>query len=200
MNIKLGQQYVKNLIIEVIQLVRLEYLEKEDIKKIIDWNKDKSKEHLVQWAGSRTYKYPLTEEQIQKRFVEEVNKPESNTIIFKIIRNDTNEIIGTVELFQINRGKKTARIGRFLIGKPKMRGKGYGKLALYEVVDFAFNKLGLEKLDLSVYDFNKSAIKCYECVGFVKESFKERVEEFDNGTWWNSYTMSIKKENWKTRE
>jgi hypothetical protein len=40
-------------------MIRLEYLERADFKKIVEWNEGKSEEFLLQWAGP-LYEYPLT--------------------------------------------------------------------------------------------------------------------------------------------
>lgn len=70
-------------------MVRLEYLEDTDIKNIIEWNKDKSADFLLQWGGLQ-YQNPLTEQQIRQRLINGVNQENSDTYIYKIILNETN--------------------------------------------------------------------------------------------------------------
>lgn len=55
----------------------------------------------------------------------------------------------------------------------RYRDKGYGTKSLRLIVDFAFNKLNMNKVKLSVFDFNVGAKKCYDKVGFAQGSAEE---------------------------
>ncbi len=88
-------------------MVQIKPLEAKDCQKIIEWNSDKEQNHLYQWAGNKAYTYPLTVEQVINRLGEE------NTEIYKIIHND--EMVGSIELFNINKVIGSARICRFII-------------------------------------------------------------------------------------
>lgn len=76
-------------------------------------------------------------------------------------------MIGTIELLNIDPELKKATVGRFLLN-PDFTGKGYGTEALKRFVDKVFRKTELTVLRLCVFDFNKSAYRCYEKVGFQK--------------------------------
>lgn len=178
-------------------MVRLEYLESEDIKNIIEWNKDKSADFLLQWAGPQ-YQHPLTEEQIRQRLIDGTNKENSDTYIYKIILNETNKMIGTIELSKIDRINKTAKVCRFLIGEEDQRGRGIGKAALQMVLEIGFTVLELNSISLRVFDFNDSAIKCYEVVGFKKKKLIKNARKADN-SFWNLYEMAITREEWLNR-
>jgi len=45
------------------------------------------------------------------------------------------------------------------------------------------------------FDFNYSAINCYENSGFVKEKLLENVRQSSTG-YWNLWDMGISKEQW----
>ncbi|MBA7498003.1 hypothetical protein ES704_00737 [subsurface metagenome] len=62
---------------------------------------------------------------------------------------------------------KSASIGRVLI-KQDNRGLGYGYAMLKELINYATNVLQLKQLNLRVFDFNKSALRCYSKLGFVE--------------------------------
>lgn len=178
-------------------MIKLEYVEGKDIEKIIEWNKDKSADFLLQWAGPQ-YQYPLTEEQIIQRLINGANKEDSDTYIYKIILIESGEMIGTIELSKIDKINRTARVCRFLIGEEQWRGKGIGKTALEQVVKSGFIALKLKKVTLGVFDFNAMAIKCYEGVGFKKEKLIENARKAENGSW-NVYEMAITREEWLNR-
>lgn len=179
---------------DTVKLIKLEFLQKEDFNKIVQWNSDNSRDFLYQWAGS-WYQYPITEKQLEDRIINKANKSDSELYVYKIL-NQTNEMIGTIELFKIDRIAGTAVAGKFLIGDESQRGRGLGKQILKELVRIGFNELGLNTIGINVYDFNVGAIRCYESVGFVKKNLSEKVYKSENG-FWNLYEMSINKENFK---
>lgn len=176
-------------------MINLEYLEKEDLKIVVEWNANKSADYLLQWAGPM-YSYPLTLTQVEDYFFNNVKKDNSNIFAYKIKWVDTDEIIGIIELREIDESNKIGKICRFLIGEEIFRGKGIGTKVLKEVLRIGFKDLKFEKITLAVFDFNHSAIKSYENVGFVKERFCEKVRKSSTG-YWNLYEMAISKIQWQ---
>lgn len=172
-------------------------LQKEDLKKIIEWNENKSADYLLQWVGPM-YNYPLSLGQVENYFLNEVKKENSNIFIYKILLTSTGEIIGTIELRQIDEDKKIGKVCRFLIGEENVRGKGIGTEVLKEILRIGFEDLKFEKITLGVFDFNKNAIKCYENVGFIKVKFIKNARKSSNG-YWNLYEMAVSKDEWQIK-
>lgn len=56
-----------------IKMIKLNFIKKEDLKKIIEWNVNKSADYLLQWAGPM-YNYPLLLAQVENYFSNEVIK------------------------------------------------------------------------------------------------------------------------------
>ena len=133
----------------------------DDIPVIVSFFEDTTEDFMNQWGGGRWYKYPITIEQIN----EQMNTRKDNTLYF-IILNE-NEIIGSFELDFINWEEKICSICRYLI-KKNYRSQGFGTEALKVIVQYVFNDLYMNKITLSVYDFNISAYKCYKKVGFIE--------------------------------
>lgn len=175
-------------------MIRLESFETSDIDKVIEWNKDKTADFLLQWSGP-AYNYPLTREQLEKNMKDEAGKENPKLHIYKAVLEETGDMIGTVELRERDKENRTGRVGRFLIGDKKLRGKGIGRLVLHKVLNIGFNELGFEKITLGVFDFNQGAIKCYEAVGFVKCELKENYRKSENG-YWNLYEMAVTRDEW----
>lgn len=173
-------------------MVKLEPLEKEDFHKLIEWNENKSSDYLLQWAGP-TYNFPFTIEQIENYFNNEVNKENSNIFVYKIKHVETGKIIGTIELRETDKSKRTGRICRFLIGDENIRGQGIGTIALTEAIRIGFEDLKYEKITLGVFDFNTNAIKCYEKTGFRIENLRRNARKSPAG-YWSIYDMAITKE------
>lgn len=156
------------------KLIQLKLMDVFDVANVLKWSKD-DKDFLKQWSN---FTYPLTEEQM-------IDRIDSHKFCVYMIEND-NEPIGTVQLFRFDNENNSAKAGCFLIN-PELRGKGFGTEALKLLIDIAFNEKGLDILELSVYDYNKDAQKCYEKCGFVKTGESTRP----NG--WVVYDMEIKK-------
>jgi RimJ/RimL family protein N-acetyltransferase len=63
----------------------------------------------------------------------------------------------------------TATIGIFIGDKTKW-GKGYGTKAVQLMVNVAFNKFKLRKLQAPIFSSNKRSINLFKKVGFRKEA------------------------------
>lgn len=67
-----------------------------------------------------------------------------------------------------------------MIGDKENRGKGLGSFAVKEMLNHAFNNLNLQRVELSVLEYNKVAIHLYEKSGFKYEGRKRRAR-YKNG-------------------
>ena len=102
---------------------------------------------------------------------------------------DNDKPIGWMGLSNINKTNKNADI--FLaIGEDEYRGKGYGKIALLWLIDYAFKKLNLHKINLGVIENNIFAIKLYKSVGFEVEG-KMKDEVWHDGIYYNFLSMAL---------
>lgn len=75
--------------------------------------------------------------------------------------------VGTTFLKNITPEHRRAEFGIF-IGERRALGKGYGLEATALIVRHGFATLGLNKIWLSVFAENLTAIRCYSAVGFAK--------------------------------
>ena len=114
-----------------------------------------------------------------------------NSFFVGIFSQDGNQHIGNMKLEPIDWDKKTAFFG-LLVGNKNYWGKGIGTEATKLLVNYAFAKMGLEKIILVATVENKAAIRIYEKVGFKIDGTKPAVK-FDNGEQVNQITMSINK-------
>ncbi len=81
------------------------------------------------------------------------------------------------------------------IGEKEFWGKGFGTEAMRLLVDYSFETLNLQKVELEVHGFNERAFKCYEKVGF-KEEARRREAKFINGEYTDSVLMGLLREDW----
>ncbi|MFD1630782.1 GNAT family N-acetyltransferase [Pseudopedobacter beijingensis] len=142
-------------------MVILQPFERKDFDRLIDWVN--SEKDLVQFAG-KLFEYPLTVAQLE-RYVGDRNR-----FAFKVIAQQNKEVIGHAEIYR--ESVEEARLCRILIGNPAYRGKGIGKAIVKELLDFALSNFNVEYIDLNVYNWNTSAIKCYENMGFKVNPLK----------------------------
>jgi RimJ/RimL family protein N-acetyltransferase len=68
--------------------------------------------------------------------------------------------------------------------------RGYGTEAIQLLLRYAFDDLGLHRIDLLVIEYNARAIRAYEKCGFVREGVV-RESALVDGAWYSDVQMSI---------
>ncbi len=174
-------------------MIRLEFFEKPDFEQLIEWIED---EHLLtNWAGS-LFRFPLNERSLDW-YIENSNDLEkSDVLIYKVIDSASGKTIGHISLGSINRSEGSARITRVLVGNTTERGRGVCQHMMKAILKIGFEEMGLHRISLGVYDFNTSAIRCYEKVGFVKDGLMRDVKKY-NGGYWSLVEMSMLEDEWR---
>lgn len=86
--------------------------------------------------------------------------------------------IGCIAFLDIDQVQSKAEL-RKLIGRPEMRGKGYGKQATKYWIDFGLNGLGLKKIYLNTLSNNIHNIRLNEELGFSVEGILRNEIFFD---------------------
>jgi len=175
---------------------------REDLSLVARWNDGTSPEFLMQWAGP-LFRHPLTEEQLLCQWgpaIDEVPRAaeansgeEPGTRFYAIVAGEAVEreqTVGVVELGLIDRWNRSARVARFLLGDPGHRGKGIGTEALRRLLEICFHELELHRVSLAVFDFNETAIRCYERVGFRKEGLIRESRRIGE-EYWSYFEMGI---------
>lgn len=172
-------------------MIELKFFEHTDFNKLIKWID--SPGFLFQW-GWPAFDYPLNDTQLEK-YIANANNDESETLVYKVTDRETGDIIGHISLGKIDRKNKSARVGKVLVGDKNTRGKGIGKQMIREVLRIAFDDLGLHRVSLGVFDFNLTAIACYEKVGFIKEGLLRDLRK-NGDEYWSLWEMSILDYEW----
>lgn len=75
-------------------------------------------------------------------------------------------------------------------------GKGIGSWAVRMTRDFAFETLGLHRLELDVFSFNPRAVRAYEKAGFQREGVR-REAVLDGTTYGDDILMAILEDEWR---
>lgn len=93
------------------------------------------------------------------------DKLKDNSVIFSIIEKETNEFVGNIELMNIR-----SNIGELGISiTSNKQNKHYGTEAIKAMINYIYENKIVKDIYLSVFNFNKRAIHCYEKIGFVKD-------------------------------
>jgi len=90
--------------------------------------------------------------------------------IFYIELKSEKKVIGNISLGKINRLDNTATTGSWI--NKKYWKRGFVTEAKIAVIDFAFNKLKLEKLRTEVYKDNKASNATQKKLGYKVEGFQ----------------------------
>ena len=175
-------------------MIKLQYFTEKDFDQLISWFD--SEQEYIQWGGGGLG-YPLTPKKLQSH-IEDANKEGSNKLIYKAVEKESGKAVGHISLESIDRENRSARVCRVLVGDDSLRGKGTGEALMKEILKVAFDQLGLHRVSLGVYDFNHSAIRCYEKAGFQKEGLKRDVQKYKD-EYWNLWEMSILEGGWKKK-
>lgn len=94
--------------------------------------------------------------------------------VFAIVEKDTNKVIGNAGLHNVNSVHRRASFGIF-IGEKTFWNQGIGLEATLLALDFGFNILNLNSIDLEVMAYNRRGIRCYEKAGFRQSGIKREA-------------------------
>ena len=182
-NEKYPDIYLKNNITGRKTILRK--LEKKDLDKSLVWLKDPCVNKFL----SQDFKNLTIEHEIQ--WFRRVQNSQKD-IVFAIDTKGNHVHIGNCDLRKINCIEKSCELG-IVIGEKKYWNKGYGLDAVNSLIDFAFNKLNLNCIELNVYKYNHRAIKLYKKCGFKGKKVLKKNHFYD-GKYWDTLVMEIKNE------
>lgn len=118
-----------------------------------------------------------------------VNKKlEERSLVFSIIERVSGQFVGNIELMRVHDGR--AEMGICLT--PKLINRGYGTEAINRILEYAFNELKLNAVELIVFSNNLRAIHCYKKIGFVEYDIEKNVKETDGVSVNNIYMRKFR--------
>jgi RimJ/RimL family protein N-acetyltransferase len=166
------------------KLVLLRAIEKDDLPLIQKWANDveiqyqlggwhfpTNQEDQLRWFNS------LNVNSLHQRFTIEVEKM---------------GLIGTANLVDIDWKNKHAFHG-MMLGDKSTYGKGYGVDAVMAIMRYAFDELGLERLDGSMIEYNAASLKMYLGKCGWKEEGRQRKWYYRKGKFWDRIMVGVTK-------
>lgn len=140
-------------------------------------------------SGLVTGYFPQNLDQLSNYIKSTLNR---GVVFLAICDKSTNQHIGNIKLDSIDWIARTAEIG-ILLGNKAFWGKGIGTEAFHLLTDYGFTGLNLNKIWLTVFSNNPSAIKLYQKLGFIEEGvLKHHI--FKNGEYLDKIYMAKFKE------
>lgn len=136
--------------------------------------------------------FPMTHEALQREY-ERIGGNNAD-IVLAVMRKEDGAFVGTAGLYAIAWQARNAEFRIFLGDRSAWNG-GLGTEAAALLVQYAFDRLNLNKVWLGVNEANKGAIKSYEKAGFVHEG-KLRQEVYRNGRYYDALRMSLLRGEW----
>ncbi len=133
------------------------------------------------------YAVPTTLEQQLEKINNFINDP--NSVIFTICKNEDEEPVGQTALFRIDWIGRTSIFYIGIADKDNWS-KGYGSEATELVVNYTFNTLNLNRIQLHVAIENEVAVKVYQRTGFkIEGTLREAM--YHEGRYCDFYVMGI---------
>jgi|KBSSwiStaDraftv2_1062776.scaffolds.fasta_scaffold487898_3 RimJ/RimL family protein N-acetyltransferase len=163
------------------ELVRLRAREESDLEVFYRWINDWE---TVKYLGAR---YPRT-----KKFETEwlaSGDPSFTNSSFIIETRADRRAIGWTGLHDMTPENRAATLG-IAIGEHEFLDGGYGTDAMRTVCRFGFEMMNLNRIDLTVFDWNTRAIRVYEKIGFQHEGVL-RHGMFKAGRWNDLVLMGL---------
>ncbi len=135
---------------------------------------------------------PHTEE-MTRAFLESVLQRSNRDMYhFIIARVEDESYLGQIDLRIKDRVAGRADFG-VIIPERANRGKGFGTEAIRLLVDFAFSRLNLHRVELEVFADNDHAIRVYEQLGFRHEG-RHRDYFYRDGAYQDAVSMAMVRE------
>lgn len=169
--------------------VRLEPLQKEDVKNLI---KVSSEQDLIQYSPSIINSTKSLQNYIDIAIKLRENK---SAILFKIYSKQNQQYVGSTRFGLINLKNKVLHIGWTWISK-SVQGTGINKQMKYLMLQYAFETLKFEKVEFRIDERNIRSRKAVEKIGGSLEGILRKDTLMNDGYRRSTCCYGILKEEW----
>jgi RimJ/RimL family protein N-acetyltransferase len=173
--------------------IKLGPIKREYIESFLKWfNDPEIIQYLVPYR-------PMTR-MAEEEWLENLNNREDSIHLSILIPNENGSetLIGNCGIHKIDWKNRVAEVG-IVIGEKEYQNKGYGTEAMEILLDYAFNTVNLNRIELYTYTFNERALKSYKKVGFIEEG-RKREFFYSKGKYHDSILMGILAKEWNERK
>lgn len=162
-------------------------IEREDLPQLMEWrNIPEYRKYF------REYREISTD--MQNNWYENKVLNDPSTIMFSIKSIENDSLLGCCGLCYINWVHRNADLSLY-IGWEEcyIDDVGFAHESCKLLFDYGFNELGLQKIWTEIYEFDTKKLSLYQKLNFHKDGIL-RNQYFYEGKWWNSYILSLLKE------
>lgn len=149
----------------------------------------------AQWMSNLDITYTLWNAQVRPQSVETEREfqrqGDKSSVAFAIRLLHDDSPVGFTCFKSINHRNGAAEIS-IVIGDP---GKGFGREALSQLIEYGFLELNLNRIELTVLAFNAAAIHLYQSLGFQQEGILRR-RLFRDGKYHDTWVMALLRDEW----
>ena len=166
--------------------VYLRFLEKEDLDRRVKWINDPD------ISDTLGFDFPAGLSKTNSWFQNTLM--DSSRLNFSMVEKDKERLIGMAGFLGIDRKNRNAEF-YITIGEKDFWGKGIADEVVELLLEYAFIELGLEKVYLHTFKYNKRAGRVYERNGFTQEGvFRKHI--WKKGELRDIVYYSILKDEW----
>ncbi len=153
-----------------------------ELVRLVALDADKVAEHFFKWDHDSEYWRLLAAEpamsyskkQIKDLIEKELDGDKGDLFFFMIQSLQDWRIIGQIGLDGVKWTHGDTFVG-ISIGERELWSKGYGTDAMRVILRYAFTELNLQRVSLTVFEYNPRAIRSYEKAGFVVEGRLRKI-------------------------
>ena len=173
------------------ELVRLSAVDPKELGDSFSrWHRDSEFMRLLNTNAARLH----SAKKMQKWLEEDLEDQKNEQHWFTIRRLTDDKLLGDIDLFVYDWPSRDAFVG-LGIGEREFWGKGYGTDVMRLALRYAFLELNLQRVSLTVFEYNPRAIRSYEKAGFKHEG---RIRQALNkaGQRWDMLFMGVLRQEW----
>lgn len=139
---------------------------------------------------------PLDRGTAEERFSAFLKTAEQKGRIDLCAEDDGGRVIGSLDLYDIDRRAGTFQIAVFVCREA--RGRGYARKMLNLLLRYAFDELRLHKYNARIVEGNTASVRLHESIGCVQEG-RRRAMFFHHGRYWDELDYGMTAEEWRAK-
>lgn len=151
-------------------ILKLRAPEPEDLESLYNW------ENIPDFWGTGNTRQPYSRFAI-KEYISQIstNLYESNQLRLMMVAKETNETVGTIDLYDFDLHNSRIALGLFVA--PEFQQKGYAKAALHIIEAYVFDFLKIHQLYCHIAKSNNASIKMFQKENFSQTTLKHWIKD-----------------------
>jgi RimJ/RimL family protein N-acetyltransferase len=168
--------------------VHLRAVEESDLPLLHAWANDE-----VLWSSLGGWRFPSSFDSAKAWFAG--LKSDALNHRFVVETNDDAQVIGLANLVGLDWKNRHAEHG-MQVSSADDRGKGYGQDTVMAVMRYAFDELGLERLDTDIIEFNEASLRLYIGKCGWREEGRQRRWHYRLGRFWDRILVGVTRDDY----